>query len=42
MDNHINLSSTESVSFTDVHAYRRLIRRLMYLTNTSPDITFFV
>jgi len=34
MNNLIKLSSTESVSFTYVHAYRRLIGRLMYLTKT--------
>jgi len=33
VDNLVKLSSTESMSFTDVHAYRRLIGRLMYLTN---------
>jgi len=38
MDNLVKLSSTRSVPFTD----RRLIGRLMYLTNTQPDITFFV
>jgi len=42
MDNLVKLSSTRSVSFTDVHAYRRLIGRLMYLTNVRPDITFYV
>jgi len=42
MNNLVKLSSTEGVPFTDVHAYRRLIRRLMYLTNTRPDITLSV
>jgi len=42
MDNLIKLSSTESVPFTDVHAYRRLIGRLMYLTNTQLDVTFSI
>ena len=42
MDNLVKLSSTESVSFKDVHAYRRSIERLMYLTNIRPDITFSI
>ena len=42
MDNLVKLSSTRSVSFTDVHAYRRLIWRLMYPTNTWPNITFSI
>jgi len=33
MDNLVKLSSTRSVPFTDVHAYRRLIGRL------TPDLT---
>jgi len=42
IDNLVKLSSIESVSFTNVQAYRRLIGRLMYFTNTWPDITFFI
>jgi len=34
IDNLLKLSSTRSVPFADVHTYRRLIGRLMYLTNT--------
>jgi len=33
IDNLVKLSFTGSVSFTYVHAYRRMIGRLMYLTN---------
>jgi len=42
MDNLVKLSSTGSVPFSDVHAYKILIGRLMYLTNTRPDITFSI
>ena len=42
MNNLVKLSSTGSVYFTDVHAYRSLVGRLMYLTNIRPDITFSV
>jgi len=42
MDNLVKLSFTKSVSFGDVHAYRRMIGRLMYLTDTRLDITFSV
>jgi len=34
IDNHEKFSSTGSVPFKDIQAYRRLIGRLMYLTNT--------
>jgi len=36
------ISFTRSVPFTYIQAYKRLIGRLMYLTNSRPDITFFV
>jgi len=41
-NNLVKFSPTRSVSFTDVHAYRRLIGRLMFLNNTRRDITFYV
>jgi len=40
IENLLRLSSTRSVSFANVQAYRRLIRMLMYLTKSRPDITF--
>ena len=40
IDNHAKSSSTRNVLFTDVQTYKRLIGKLMYLTNTRPDITF--
>ena len=42
IDNHEKFSSTTSVPFTDIQAYRRVIGRLMYLINTRLDITFYV
>jgi len=42
IDYHAKLSSTGSVPFTNIQAYRRLNERLMYLTNTRPDVTFYV
>jgi len=40
ISNLVKLSSIRSVPFTNVHTYRRMIGRFMYLTNTLPDITF--
>ena len=42
IDNHEKLSSTGSVPFTVIQAYKRLIGRLMYLTNIRSGITFSV
>jgi len=42
IDNHEKFSSTGSVPFTNIQAYKRLIGRLMYLTNTRHEITFSV
>jgi len=42
IDNLVKLSFTQSVSFKNIQAYRRLIKKLMYLTNTQPNIIFYV
>ena len=41
-DPPIKLNSTTGASFPDASAYRRLIGRLLYLTNTRPDISYSV
>ncbi|XP_042980164.1 uncharacterized mitochondrial protein AtMg00810-like [Carya illinoinensis] len=42
MDTHSKLSKEDGELLEDATTYRRLIGRLIYLTNTRPDITFFV
>jgi len=42
IDNLVKLSFTGRVSFTYVHAYRKMIGRIIYLTNTQPDIIFSI
>lgn len=39
-DPSCKLHTDNSAPYTDVPSYRRLIGRLIYLTNTRPDITF--
>ncbi|XP_068467075.1 uncharacterized protein [Phaseolus vulgaris] len=41
-DGTIERYKARGIPFTDIQAYRRLIGRLMYLTNTRPNITFSV
>jgi hypothetical protein len=41
-DPSLKLHDSESPPYNDPYAYRRLIGRLLYLTNTRPDITFAV
>jgi len=40
MDNSLRLHHDDSELLTDVLSYRRLVRRLLYLTTTRPDIAF--
>ncbi|XP_047163304.1 uncharacterized mitochondrial protein AtMg00240-like [Vigna umbellata] len=35
-------SKTEGKPYSDVHAYRRLLDRLLYLTNTRPNLCFAI
>ncbi|XP_020225096.1 uncharacterized protein LOC109806975 [Cajanus cajan] len=42
IDNVKRVSFTIGEPFSDILAYRRLLGRLMCLTNTRPDITFSV
>ncbi|XP_042974890.1 uncharacterized mitochondrial protein AtMg00810-like [Carya illinoinensis] len=42
MDTHSKLSKEDGELLEDPTTYRRLIGRLIYLTNTRPDITFSV
>ncbi|CAN1753275.1 Retrovirus-related Pol polyprotein from transposon TNT 1-94 [Linum perenne] len=40
MDSKVHLSSSGSEPFEDGECYRRLVGKLIYLTNTRPDISF--
>ena len=42
MDPNIKLSTESGELLSDASVYQRLVGRLIYLTNTRPDITFVV
>ena len=42
MDSNLKLLADDSSRLVDMTHYRQIIRSLMYLTNTSPDICFAV
>lgn len=42
MDPNVKIHQDTAEPYKDVSSYRRLIGRLLYLTNTRPDITFSV
>ena len=42
MDSNLKLLADDSSELVDVTHYRQIIRSLMYLTNTRPDICFVV
>ena len=42
MDTNLKLLSDESSELVDVTQYRNIIKLLMYLTNTRPNICFVV
>ena len=42
MEQHLKLSKDEGTSLPDPTVYRRLIRKLLYLTFTRPDISYSV
>ena len=42
MDSNLKLLVDDSSELVDVTQYRQIIGSLMYLTNTRPDICFFV
>lgn len=42
MDTHLMLTPTKGTTLPNPHSYQRLVRKLIYLTVTRPDITFLV
>lgn len=42
IDPHLKLSSTDGEPLEDPSTYRKLVGRLLYLTNTRPDVSFAV